>query len=80
MTLTNLERELLSCVEELGKGVTDCMTRLAEQERMLAKLQKDLRTSLSGLEDTLQSASAPEPEQPAPRTEKPTRGFLRRSK
>lgn len=64
MTLTNLERELLSCVEELGKGVEDCMTRLAEQEDMLAKLQKDLHESLNGLERSLQ---APEPEARQPR-------------
>lgn len=78
MTLTNLERELLSCVEELGKGVSDCMTRLAEQEDMLAKLQKDLRASLSGLESSLQDAPPPEKTEAQP--EKPVRGFLRRSK
>jgi hypothetical protein len=78
MTLTNLERELLSCVEELGKGVSDCMTRLAEQEDMLAKLQKDLRASLSGLESSLQDAPPLETTEAQP--EKPVRGFLRRSK
>lgn len=78
MTLTNLERELLSCVEELGKGVSDCMTRLAEQEDMLAKLQKDLRASLSGLESSLQDAPSLEATEAQP--EKPVRGFLRRSK
>jgi hypothetical protein len=63
MTLTNLERELLSCVEELGKGVEDCMTRLIEQERSLARLQKELHESLNGLEKSLQAPEpTPEPE------------------
>jgi len=70
MTLTNLERELLSCVEELGKGVEDCMTRLIEQERSLARLQKELHESLNGLEQSLQ---APEPK-PEPEAKQP-RGF-----
>ncbi|MCA0940555.1 hypothetical protein LCM28_11780 [Salipiger pacificus] len=70
MTLTNLERELLSCVEELSKGVEDCMTRLIEQEKSLARLQKELHESLNGLEQSLQ-APAPKPETEA----KQPRGF-----
>ncbi|WP_375262627.1 hypothetical protein [Palleronia sp.] len=76
MALTNLERELLSCVEELGKGVTDCMTRLAEQERMLAQLQKDLQESLSDLEGSLENASRPQLTSP----QKPARGFRLRNR
>ncbi|WP_406721456.1 hypothetical protein RPE78_05590 [Thioclava litoralis] len=72
MTLTNLERELLSCVEELGKGVEDCMRRLIEQERSLARLQKELHESLNGLEQSLQ-ATEPKPE-PEPEAKQP-RGF-----
>ena len=68
MTLTNLERELLSCVEELGKGMEDCMTRLIEQERSLARLQKELHESLNGLEQSLQASEPkPEPEAKQPR-------------
>ncbi|QUS36266.1 hypothetical protein [Falsirhodobacter algicola] len=68
MTLTNLERELLSCVEELGKGVEDCMTKLIEQERSLARLQKELHESLNGLEQSLQAPEAkPEPGAKQPR-------------
>jgi len=67
MALTNLERELLSCVEELGKSVEDCMRKLIEQERSLAHLREELHESLNGLERSLQ---APNPE------ERPPRGFL----
>ncbi|WP_240453989.1 hypothetical protein [Chachezhania antarctica] len=68
MTLTNLEHELLSCVEELGKGVEDCMTKLIEQERSLARLQKELHESLNGLEQSLQATEPkPEPEAKQPR-------------